>query len=86
MPWSVIRKASETEIADLKAAEEKIKAKHGLPDVGWDMSYWRHGHHRHSEQAQTIDKAQAAYRRAVKKILGGSAQGIAYGYVGFSSK
>jgi hypothetical protein len=83
MAWSTIRKATDTEIQELNAAEEKIKAHYDVPDAAWDMSYWKKGYSRYDERWQQYDKAQSAYRRAVRKILGGSAEGIAYGYVGY---
>ena len=81
MAWSTIRKATESEIEQLNAAEERLKKQYGLLDVAWDMSYWLKG--ASWERATQFKKAQAAYRRAVRKILGGSAEGIAYGYVGY---
>ena len=81
MAWATIRKATEFEIEQLKAAEEQIKKQYGVLDVAWDMSYWLNG--ASWERAMQLKKAQAAYRRAVRKILGGSAEGIAYGYVGY---
>ena len=81
MAWSIIRRATETEIEQLAAAEERIKKQYDVPDAAWDMSYWIKG--TSWERATQLKKAQAAYRRAVRKILGGSAEGIAHGYVGY---
>ena len=86
MAWSTIRKATEDEISKLNAAAERIARQFKFPSgdcIAWDMSYWKTGYASYDKRFQQAVAAQAAYRRAVRRILGGSAEGISYGYVGY---
>ena len=85
MAWSIIRKATEEEITQLAEIEKRIAARYDVTDgaVGWDNSYFRSGYASYDAYWQKCAKTQAAYRRAVRKLLGNNAEGIAYGYVGY---
>lgn len=88
MGWSAMRKATEEEMSELNAATEKIGQRHGFDGdaVSWDMSFFKEGYTSYDDKWKQADRAQRAYRRAVRKILGEGAEGIAYGHVGYHVK
>lgn len=85
MAWSTIRKATEEEIEQLAMIQKRIAARYDVTEniVGWDNSYCRRGYASYDDYWQKCAKAQAAYRRAVRRLLGRDAEGVAYGYVGY---
>lgn len=90
MAWSTIRKATDTDIDRLQSAAVRFCRRHEIPfqnpqqatsEIDCLLSLGPECGHEIEYKAKRL---RPLWRRIVRRTLGNGADGIAYGYVGFS--